>query len=219
MPDQAERIYTRLADAAKKAGEKEAKIGNTTEADAYRKKWQDYAAQAGGAQGGDLIAKLMKEKNWDGAIQAAETVLAEDPNRKSARFNLARCYDAKGQYVEAATEYTKYIELDPDNEKAHAYLVIALSEAGRCAEAMSRAQQAVTRFTPKGLQALGGIYYGFGKALECGKDYASAREKFRLSAGSGDEVYSSYARRQMERMDQMIQRDAALKKQAGQGGS
>lgn len=188
--EQNDKIYPRLSDAAKKAADKETKIGNTAEADIFRRKYQQYAVQSGGAQGADVVAKLMAEKRWDEAIDALQKILADDPDRKSARYNLARCLDAKGSHSQAAAEFERYLQLDPDNEKAAAFLIITLAESGRCAEALSHAQQAVARFTPKGLQAMGGIYYGFGKALECGSDYASAREKFRLSASSGDLNYS-----------------------------
>jgi len=214
-PDQADKIYPRLADACKKAADKETKIGNSAEAAGFNQKYQEYAKESGGGTAFGLAVSKMKNQQYDEAIALFQQILQESPGKKAARLNLARCFVGKGSYGSAVPEYEQYLQLDPDNEKATAELINSLVEIQRCGDAQTRAQQAVARFQGKGMAHLGWIYYHYGVALECTGDYAGAIEKFRQSLQAGDDELARRAGRQIDRQEQLIARE---KKKAQQGG-
>ncbi len=214
-PDQADKIYPRLADACKKGAEKETKIGNNADAQIYSAKYQQYASEGGGSTAFSLAVSKMKNLQYGEAITLFQQILQETPGKLPARLNLGRCLVAQGQHGAAVAEYEQYLAVDPDNEKAHAELIGALVELKRCTEAQTRAQQAVARFQAKGATHLGWIYYHYGVALECTGDYAGAIDKFRQSLQSGDSELAQRAGRQIDRQEQFIARE---KKKAQQGG-
>lgn len=214
-PDQADRIYPRLAEACKKAADKENKIGNATEAAAFSQKYQEYAKESGGGTAFSLAISKMKNQQYDEAIVLFRQIVQESPGKKAARLNLARCLVAKGDHAGAVAEYEQYLQLDPDNEGATGEMLASLIEVKRCTDAQARAQQAVSRFQSKGTQHLGWINYHYGRALECTGDFAGAIERFRQAAQSGDVELQRQATRQIDRQEQLIARE---KKKAQQGG-
>lgn len=216
-PDLAERIYPNLTNACKRAAEKESKIGNTAEAEAFNRKYQEYAGQAGGSTSYELAVNKMKQKQWDEAIALFQKVVEETPQKKPAWLNLARCQKSKGDHAAAVAALEKYLALSPDDVDAHAEMVEVLALSNRCAEAKAFAAQAVTTFAAKGQQRLGQLNYHYGEALECLGEFSGAKERFRQAATSGDPDLTSLAARKMERQDQLIQREAARRKQQ-QGG-
>lgn len=216
-PDLADRIYPNLANACKRAAEKESKIGNTVEAEAFNRKYQEYAGQTGGSTSYELAVNKMKQKQWDEAIVLFQKVVEEKPNKKPAWLNLARCQKSKGDHDAAVAALEKYLALSADDVDARAEMVEVLTLGNRCAEAKAFAAQAVTAFAAKGQQRLGQLNYHYGEALECLGEFSAAKERFRQAATSGDPDLASLAARKMERQDQLIQREVARRKQQ-QGG-
>ncbi len=216
-PDLADKIYPRLADAAKKAAEKESKMGNSADAALFNAKYQEYAKESGGGTTFSLAVQKMKTGLYDEAIVLWQQILTENPGKQAARLNLAKCLRAKGQHEQAVTAYQQYVQADPSNERAIAELIEELTLLKRCAEAQTVAQDAVRRLTPKGQQHLGWIYYYWGDALECGGDFAAAKEKFRLAGNSGDPEVLKVASRKIERQDQLLEREKKQKEQAAGG--
>jgi len=217
-PDQADKIYPRLADACKKAADKETKIGNATEAKAFNDKYQEYAKESGGGTTFTLAVSKMRNKQYSEAVMLFQQILAEMPTKKAARLNLARCYLALGQHEQAAGEYRTYLQADPNDERVTAELVESLTALKRCTEAQTLAQEAITRFMSKGIQHLGRLYYAWGDALECTGDYAAAKERFRLAGTANDPQLSGLWQRKMERQDQLIVIEQKKREQRQQGG-
>jgi len=216
-PDLADKIYPRLADAAKKAAEKESKIGNTADAAQFNAKYQEYAKESGGGTTFSLAVQKMKTGLYEEAIVLWRQIVAENPGKQAARLNLAKCLRARGEHEQAVVAYQQFVQADPGNERAIAELIEELTLLKRCAEAQTVAQEGVRQLTPRGQQHLGWIYYYWGDALECGGDFAAAREKFRLAGDSGDPEVLKVASRKIERQDQLIEREKKQKEQAAGG--
>ncbi len=216
-PDLADKIYPRLADAAKKAADKESKIGNTADAAQYNAKYQEYAKESGGGTTFSLAVQKMKTGLYEEAIVLWRQILAENPGKQAARLNLAKCLRARGEHEQAVAAYQQFVQTDPGNARALAELIEELTLLNRCTEAQTVAQEAVRQLTPRGQQHLGWIYYYWGDALECGGDFSAAKEKFRLASNSGDPEVLKVSSRKIEREDQLLEREKKQKEQAAGG--
>jgi tetratricopeptide (TPR) repeat protein len=214
-PQFKDNVLPQLANACEKAAAKEEKIGNVAQAAAFRQKYSRYAGVAGGSTLYDQITKQMREGKLSEAAASLKKLLAESPDHAPGWLSLARCHDGLGQKAEAINAYQEYLKLKPDDETGTGELIIAYTEAGRCQEGINLAQQAKTRFQPKGKQYLASIHYGWGKALECAGRYSEAKDQFYACIDCGDPKYSRPSRAELTRMDQLMERAAAEKKKAG----
>lgn len=214
-PEYKDKILPQLAKACN-AGEKKARaIGNVEEADEYAAKYTEYANSAGGSTGYQLIVSKFRDKDYAGAVTAAEEFLQQHPKHKSARLSLARAALQTKQYAKSIQAYQKYLELDPEDHHATAALIDAFTKAGRCDEALATAQAADGAFNAKGKRYLANIYYSWGKALECASRYEEAKQKFSFVTTCGDEALAGYARQEIERQDQLLARERAQAQNAG----
>jgi len=217
-PQLKDNILPQLATACEMAAAKERKIGNADRAAVYEQKYSEFAGRAGGSKTYDLVKQHMR----DGNFAAAETLLLEmvgaEPDNGPAWLSLARCQDQLGKKSGAISSYEKYIALKPGDEKGTTELILAYAEAGRCDSGVALARRAKAQFQPKGKMYLGGIYYAWGKALECAERYPEAKSKFVSSVDAGNPKWVPYSREEIERMDQLEALADAKRRKAAQGG-
>jgi tetratricopeptide (TPR) repeat protein len=217
-PQIKETVLPQLATACEKAAAKEAKIGNVEKAAFFREKRSQYAGRAGGSTLYDLIEKQMREGKLQEATTSLNKLLAEDPEHAPGWLSLARCHSGLNDPAGAVAAYEKYIQLKPEDEIGTGELILAYAESGKCHEGVSLATRAQTKFQPKGKSYLAGIYYSWGKALECAARYGEAKSKFLACVDCGDSKWRPYSRQEVQRMDQLIQREALKKQRDSQGG-
>lgn len=212
-----DRVIPKLADACEKAAAKEDKIGNADKAKMYRDKRAQYAGQTSSSEGYDLVKQFMRERKFAEAVPLLQGMLKSAPDRVAYLLSLARCQDALGRKSEAISAYERYLTVEPDDEKSTAVLIRTYSEAGNCQQGIALARTAKARFEPKGRAYLAAIYYSWGMALECSKNYADAREMFRQCLNCNHSEWNEPARQQIQRQQDLIEFEEAKRRQAEQG--
>ncbi len=214
-PDLKDKVFKNLAKACQKAAEKEKRLGNLELAQQYQEKYKQYASNAGGSTGYQLIVKAMRQQNYTEAAQLCRDFVAKNPGHAPAWLSLARSEEQLQQYAAAAEAYGRYLELRPDDHRVAGIRVEMLARAGQCEKALAAAQQAADQFKAKGKTYLAEIYYGWGKALECAKRYAEAKEKFRFVTTCGNDRLTGYARQEIQRQDQLLEIERRKRENAG----
>jgi tetratricopeptide (TPR) repeat protein len=214
-PEIREKIMAQLPDACKLAAAKEKKIGNQERAQVFEQKYREYAGQAGGSEAYELAAKYMENRQYAEAVKILEEILADSPDHAPSWLSLARSKEQLGNHAGAIDAYEHYLKLKPGDEDATADLVLAYAEQDRCQDALTLARQAGERFTAKGQAAMARINYSWGKALECAGSYAEARDKFKACAASSVDPWDHYAELQVQRMNDLIQREEIRRRQGG----
>lgn len=217
-PQISEHVLKLLTDSAEKAAAQQKANGNNDRAAYFTELAQMYGGQAGGSTTYDMVKQKMKAKDYQGAVELLEQMLAKEPNHTGGLLTLARAQDQVGNRPASIAAYKKYLALKPNNENATAAMLQVMVENGQCSEAGSEAAAAAGKFESKGREVLAPIMYSWGLALECTGDYDAAKVKFQNCAGSGNAKYASYGARQVERMDGLKAREDAEKKKAAQGG-
>lgn len=217
-PQYRDTILKQLAASATKAAEQQKKNGNNEKAEYYAGLVSTYGGQAGGSTTYDMVKTSMEKKNYPEAVNLLKQMLAKDPNQPNAVLTLARAQDAMGNKAGSIEAYRTYLGLKPNDTDATGTLLQVMVEAGQCDRAAAEASMAVQRLESRGRSALASVYYSWGLALECQKDYEQARSKFAHCVGSGNEKYSSPGLEQVERMEGFIALAEAEKKKARQGG-
>jgi tetratricopeptide (TPR) repeat protein len=217
-PELADRILPQLAKAAQSAAERQKKLGNTGRAREYEQIARDAGGAAGGTTAYRQVQERMRERDFQGALELCDRILADDPDHVGALLTKARAADALGKQDVAIGAYREYLEQRPDNMDEVAAMIIVMAEAGRCQQAVAEAKDAVSRFAGTGQKALGKIHFAYGKALFCAEDYAAARSQFATAARSGDPDWTGAAREGMTACDEYLNYEAAQRERAAQQG-
>jgi len=217
-PELEAQILPRLADAATKAAAQQKQIGNTQKAAMYTQKAREYGGSAGGSTAYQQIQTKMKQRDFAGAVAACKQLVAQEPEHANAWLTMARAADAMGDKQQSIEAYRQYLDLRPDNMDETAAMIIVMSEAGQCRQAIDKATAAADRFAGTGSKALGKIHFAHGKALFCAEDYAGAREQFVKAAASGDPQWVQAAREGISACDEYLNYEAAQRKRAAQQG-
>lgn len=205
-----------IAKAAGRAGEQQKRAGNNERAQYYLELSQQYGGQAGGSTTNDLIKQKMKAGQYGEAATLLQSVLAKNPEQPNAWLNLARAMDQSGDKPGSIEAYGRYLALKPTDTTEWGAMLQVMVEAGRCGDAAAKASGAFDEHRAKGHEAVAPILFSWGLALECQKDFDTARAKFAQCAQSGSERYAASARVQVERMDGLkAVAEAERKKAAG----
>lgn len=216
-PQIRDQLLAQLSRSAEKAAAQQKRNGNMEKAAYYEGLTSKYGGQAGGSTTYDMVKKKMKAKDYQGAVDLLNQMLAKDPNQKGALLTLARAEDALKNKRASVEAYEKYLALAPDDAKATGSMIQVMVEGGMCSQANARSAQAARDLAPQGRKNLAPVMYSWGLALECLKDYDAAKEKFQQCASSGNERYAAYGQRQVQRMIDLKAVAAAEKKKAAQG--
>ncbi len=217
-PDLQAQIMPRLADAATAAAAQQKQIGNTEKATLYAQKAREYGGSAGGATAYQQVQSRMQDRDYAGAIELCEQIVAEQPSHANAWLTMARAADAMGNKDRSIEAYEKYLELRPKNMDETAAMIIVMAEDERCAAAIAAAEAATERFAGTGSKALGKIHFAHGKALFCAEDYAGAREHFQVASRSGDPQWASAAREGIAACEQYLDYQSAQRERAARQG-
>ena len=217
-PRYRDNILVQLSKSASKASEQQKKNGNLDKAKYYAELVNKYGGQAGGSTTYDMVKKSMREKNYPEAIKLLQQMLAKNPKQPNAVLTLARAQDAVGNKTGSITAYRQYLAQKPNDAEATGVMIQVMVEAGQCDRAAVEADMAARRLGAQGRSSLASIYYSWGLALECNKDYDLARSKFARCVSSGNEKFSVPGEEQVERMEGFIALAEAERKRARQGG-
>jgi tetratricopeptide (TPR) repeat protein len=133
---------------------------------------------------GNLAAELMQEKRYAEAAEHFRAAVLLQPNALSLRFSLATTLERLGRLEEAAEQYVRYRQLNPDEGGAEGQtdLCFALIKLKRLDEAVAACHEAL-RLNPDFLQAR----YNLGLALALqGKNPEAAAEFTRVLSAKPD---------------------------------
>jgi tetratricopeptide (TPR) repeat protein len=194
-------VLDRLAKACEKAASKEERLGNVAKAEEYRALHAQYASDAGGSVGYQLISSRMNSGNYQGAITAAQDFLSknpEDPKADKVYLNMARSQKQIGQTSAAAASFKGYLNLKPKAGSVAGELIEMLAKAERCDEALAEADAAMLK-----MRSDVNVRYANGKALECAGRYMDAKEEFRFVVNNGSGDLKKWATDEMRRQDQL----------------
>jgi len=217
-PAISEPVLKLLTKSAEKAATQQKANGNNERAAYFTGLAQKYGGQAGGSTTYDMVKQKMKQKDYKGAVDLLNQMLAKDPSHTGGLLTLARAQDQLENRSASIAAYQKYLAVKPNDENATAAMLQVMVENDQCTLANSEAASAARKFEAKGREALAPIMYSWGLALECTGEFEVARDKFMKCASSGHARYASYGARQVERMEGLKAREDAQKKKAAQGG-
>ncbi len=217
-PEIGAHVLKLLTDSAGKAASQQKANGNNERATYYAGLSQKYGGMTGGSTTYDMVKQKMKQKDYPGAVNLLDQLLAKEPDHTGALLTLARAQDQLKKRSDSIAAYQKYLALKPNDENATAAMLQVMVENQQCSLAKSEAAGAARKFESKGREAMAPIMYSWGLALECTGEYDSARDKFQQCASSGHARYASYGARQVDRMEGLKAREDAAKKKAAQGG-
>jgi tetratricopeptide (TPR) repeat protein len=157
-------------------------------------------AACGGAKNApppaDLIGqarKLEHDGQWDAAITAYRSAIAQNPNSFDAQYGIARTLDLAGNYDEARQHFAKAIDVAPDGgrEQALRMMGIAWTFVGNVDEATRYFRQVfdsrVAAGNPAGAaeeaNELGRVYLELGPVEEAATWYRTGHEMAGREAG------------------------------------
>ncbi|MBE0566867.1 MAG: tetratricopeptide repeat protein [Krumholzibacteria bacterium] len=212
------RALTQIASAAGKAAEQQKKAGNSQQAAYYQDLSNQYGGQAGGSTAMDIVRGKMKAGDYTGAVTLLRELLGKNPDQPNATLTLARALDSAGREAESVDAYRDYLKLKPNDTTEWGTMLQVMVESGQAVAAKSEAAAAYAEHSSKGRQALAPILYSWGLALEQTEEFATARARFEECAASGHARFAASARTQVQRMDDLMQLQAAQKKKAAQQG-
>ncbi len=213
-PQYKDPILKQLTKSATAAAKQQKQNGNNAKAQYYTELVTQYSGEAGGATTYDLVKKKMAAKQYSEASLLLKQMLAKNPHQPNARLTLARARDAAGDKAGSIQAYNKYFELKPNDAKNYGTMLQVMVEANQCSAAAAKAELGAKRLASQGREALAGLYYSWGLALECMEDYEGAKAQFQKSASGGNPKYAGPATTQVGRMDDFIKMTDAQRKKA-----
>jgi tetratricopeptide (TPR) repeat protein len=93
----------------------------------------------------DRLRVANTRKNLLPKLDQYKNEAAQNPEKASARINLADAYYALAMYAEAEPEYLKAIELEPKNSRLHGKLCVNYSEWKNNEKAIACYQEAIRK--------------------------------------------------------------------------
>lgn len=178
----------------------------------------------------DVLAKaayIDKEaEKWDSAAELYEKILEIDPTRLNDRKQYANALQKAGRLKEAAVQFEKIIAEDPSENSLYCNMCMLYAlDAKNGEKAIEIAMKGISENAP----VEGCLTYGWGKGLELRGtnlvkqgDYDRAittyREaKLKFSSILGDASFGGHAKKQMDRIDQLITIAEQTREKARQG--
>lgn len=110
--------------------------------------------------------EILREGDPDGAIQAAERVLATNPRNEYACFFLGCAHFEKGEFVQAMKSFVRALEIAPTYVGAMVHLGQCLRMLGRYDEAIRMGHEVLKRRPndPDALHLIGLVHFTRGDA-------------------------------------------------------
>ena len=89
-----------------------------------------------------LAERLATQGDWERALEAADALLAEDPEDPGARLLRARALRHRGALPEAEADLQRVLEREPRSAAAHAELALVLERTSRSQDALRHHREA-----------------------------------------------------------------------------
>jgi len=109
-----------------------------------------------------LMHVTFQQKKYDECLQLAQKVLSENAEDQAALSYSGRCFQATGELAQAEEQFTKLVELYPDDQAGRGMLAEAYHAQGKSDQAAEQLEQAIAipgrRPPPNLLFRLGEIY-------------------------------------------------------------
>jgi tetratricopeptide (TPR) repeat protein len=158
---------------------------------------------------GKLGKSLISGKQWDEAAVVYGALVETNPEDPASQFNLGISLTQGNRPAEAVPHLEKVIELRPDYVDAYQQLAGAYNEIGRYDDAIRTVQKAL----PLTQDKKAGLYCTWGRSLEKQTLYDEAIDMF--SKAVNDPQWGGYAKKQIQRQQDLKKRAAMLKEQQG----
>lgn len=155
-----------------------------------------------------LGKSMIAAKQWDEAAVVYGALVESNPDNPANQFNLGISLTQAKKDAEAIPHLEKVIELSPEYIPAYQQLAGAYNEVGRFDDAIRTVQKALPLTEEKG-----GLYCTWGLSLEKQQLYDEAMDMFYKAVN--DPQWGNYAKKQIERQENLKKREAALKEQEG----
>lgn len=154
---------------------------------------------------------LIKEKQYKEAVAPLLRLVTLEPNDAKTRRNLAVAYYQLGEKKAACEHFAAVKELGGDMTDLYGPLADCYTECGEDAKALAVIKTGIE----DGVQQAW-LYCMWGKMLEKGASYDAAISKFSSAARTGEEPWSTYAKKQIARQAQLKQRAEMMSAQGMQ---
>ncbi len=165
---------------------------------------------AGAEQKATLRAKLgsslIKQKQYDKAAEVYGALVEANGENPAHRFNLGISLMQMKQHGDAVPHLEKVIELRPDYGAAYQQLAMCYNNTNRFDSAIATVRKGLGATDQKG-----GLYCQWGKALEKKGLYEEAKDQFQRAVN--DPQWGDYAKKQLQRQDDLIKRAQMIKQQ------
>lgn len=156
-----------------------------------------------------LGSSLIKAKKWDDAALVYGALVESNPDDAAGQFNLGISMTQGKRPAEAIPHLEKVIELKPDYVDAYQQLAGAYNDLGRFDDAIRVVQQAL----PLTQDKKAGLYCAWGQSLEKQTLHDEAIDVF--SKAVNDAQWGAYAKKQIQRQQDLKKRAAMMKDQQG----
>ena len=146
----------------------------------------------------------------------AATASADKDAKGRALRGLAACYEETGQSAKAAELYRTLIAESPEESAFYYRLGDLLTDAGKNTEAIDLVKRGIAKDTgcaAHGFCVLGRAYEKLGGVA----NYKRAEREFRKAVNCGDARFTDYARKQVERQEQLAKSAEAQQQRENAG--
>jgi tetratricopeptide (TPR) repeat protein len=158
-----------------------------------------------------LSSLLLDERSYEKALPILKRALDLEPDNPSIHRNLGVVFYELGEKKKAEGEFGKVAELGGDMDGLYGPLADCLHVSGNTGESLKYIEKGIR----EGKQAAW-LYSIWGKILEEEKDYTGAIAKFTQAVNLNEAPWSSYAKKQIARQEQLKKRQEMIAKQANE---
>jgi tetratricopeptide (TPR) repeat protein len=155
-----------------------------------------------------LGASLIQAKNFAKAAEVYGVLAEAVPDNPAHQFNCGISLMQIKEYQKAVPHFQAVIDLRPETASAYQRLAECYNEVGRYGEAISTAKTGLGKAKDG---EKGGLYCAWGRALEKQTLYDEAMDVFQRAVN--DPQYGDYARKQIERQQDLKKRAKMIKEQ------
>ena len=166
------------------------------------------------------------KSDYQKAIPYLGKVLDLDPERVEYRSIYAKSLQYAGKFDDAAAQYLKIIQENPDKKDQYCSLGFLYLDSNAHDKAVEMAMLAISEGAPqqgclycvwgKGLEKRGSALVEDFKFSQAISTFTEAKAKFTLA--QGDKQFGGYATKQISRQDQLIERTKQIRLQVQQEG-
>lgn len=155
-----------------------------------------------------LVVLSLNAQEYDRAIGFADRALAVEPDDATLHRNRAVALYQKGDKKEAVGSFEDVQALGGKMDGLYGPMADCYRAAGRDGDALRVIEAGIAAENQSAW-----LYSVWGKILEDEKRYDEAIDKFDRAVAANDELWSDYARKQIDRQNQLKKREAMIASQ------